>query len=72
VVKLDLLQEQQKNMVEQVGQHLILLNSARYGLGGIGIQTAALAFGGLSPESVTEEYDGNSWTTSNNFKYGKK
>jgi hypothetical protein len=43
------------------------LNTARYGLGGAGIQTAALAFGGSQDPPIsaaTEEYDGTSWTTS--------
>jgi hypothetical protein len=42
------------------------LNTARYGVGAAGIQTAALAFGGGPPSTVTgatEEYDGNSWTS---------
>jgi hypothetical protein len=42
------------------------LNTARNNLGGAGIQTAALAFGGnLVPPNTgaTEEYDGTSWTT---------
>jgi hypothetical protein len=41
------------------------LNTVRRDLGGVGIQTAALAFGGTSsPTAVTESYDGSSWTTS--------
>jgi hypothetical protein len=41
------LQEQQKNMMEQVGQLIPgSLNTARYALAGCGTQTAALAFGG--------------------------
>jgi hypothetical protein len=42
------------------------MNTARVDLAGAGTQTAALAFGGLNPpvSSATEEYDGNSWTTS--------
>jgi hypothetical protein len=42
------------------------LGTARYGLGGCGIQTAALAFGGRTPSpgqlTATEEYDGSTWT----------
>ena len=40
------------------------LNTARFSLGGVGTQTAALAFGGRtpSPTAVTEKYDGTSWT----------
>jgi hypothetical protein len=44
------------------------LNTTRYGLAGAGIQTAALAFGGISPgptvTGVTEEYNGATWTSS--------
>jgi hypothetical protein len=43
------------------------LNTARQLMGGAGIQTAALAFGGApTPTTLgaTEEYDGTSWTTS--------
>jgi hypothetical protein len=44
------------------------LNTARENLAGAGIQTAALAFGGYTTAATgaTEEYDGNSWTSSNN------
>jgi len=42
------------------------MNTAREALGGAGIQTAALVFGGNPPaagfSSATEEYDGTSWT----------
>ena len=34
------------------------LNTARYSLGGAGIQTAALAFGGTPPTTATEEWNG--------------
>ena len=42
------------------------MNTARRQFAGAGIQTAALAFGGLTPAvtGATEEYDGSSWTTS--------
>jgi hypothetical protein len=42
------------------------LNTARFELAGAGIQTAALAFGGVVHLSTgaTEEYDGTSWATS--------
>jgi hypothetical protein len=42
------------------------LNTARKGLVGCGIQTAALAFGGTTGSftGATEEYDGSTWTTS--------
>jgi len=41
------------------------LNTARYGLVSAGIQTAALAFGGVNPTTtgVTELYNGTSWTS---------
>jgi hypothetical protein len=60
-----LLQEQQKNTTELVGQLSNSLNTARSDLAGAGIQTAALAFGGISPSytGATEEYDGTSWTS---------
>ena len=37
------------------------LNTARAGIGGAGIYTAALAFGG-SISAVNESYNGSSWT----------
>jgi hypothetical protein len=42
------------------------MNTARSALAGAGIQTAALAFGGLIHlyTGATEEYDGTTWTTS--------
>jgi hypothetical protein len=43
------------------------LNTARLNLAGAGTQTAGLAFGGELLQlftGATEEYDGNSWTTS--------
>jgi hypothetical protein len=40
------------------------LNTARASVAGAGTQTAGLAFGGQPPTGATEEYDGNSWTTS--------
>jgi hypothetical protein len=42
------------------------LGTARYQLGGAGIQTAALGFGGYSTVTTgaTEEYDGSTWTAS--------
>jgi hypothetical protein len=51
----------------QLGLQILCLNTARFGVGGAGIQTAALAFGGQTPAAptgATEEYDGTSWTTS--------
>jgi hypothetical protein len=43
------------------------MNTARFILAGAGTQTAGLAFGGFIPptnSTATEEYDGNSWTSS--------
>ena len=41
------------------------MNTARQGVGGAGIQTAALAFGGYTggTTGVTESYNGTAWTT---------
>jgi hypothetical protein len=36
-------------------------------LGGCGIQTAGLAFGGNGPSNSTEEYDGSTWTAGGNL-----
>jgi hypothetical protein len=48
------------------------MGTARYSLGGSGLQTAALAFGG-SPGGLTntEEYDGTSWTTTTSMATGR-
>jgi hypothetical protein len=46
------------------------LSTARNGLGGAGIQTAAVAFAGNDPVDVTgatEEWNGSSWTTVNSM-----
>jgi hypothetical protein len=44
------------------------MNTARFELGGAGIQTAALAFGGYPPVlALTEEYNGSSWTAGSYF-----
>jgi hypothetical protein len=45
------------------------LNTARRGLAGAGIQTAALAFGGFitAATGATEEYDGSTWTNPRRF-----
>ena len=44
------------------------MNTARYGLGGAGIQTAGVVFGGGTPPpttlSATEEWDGTNWSNS--------
>jgi hypothetical protein len=58
--KFHLLQQQQKNIMEYLGQHLNL-NTARSYLAGAGTQTAALGFGGEPTTAATEEYDGTSW-----------
>ncbi len=46
------------------------MGTARYNLGGIGLQTAALAFGGTTPApastSATELWNGTSWTSNPN------
>jgi hypothetical protein len=51
------------------------LNTARGAiLGGVGIQTAALAFGGFIPGTntgATESWNGTSWTTVSNYEYCK-
>jgi hypothetical protein len=39
------------------------MNSARSALGGAGIQTSALAFGGGGAVTTTELYNGTSWTS---------
>jgi hypothetical protein len=40
------------------------LNTARYGMGNAGIQTANIAFGGAAPTtSAVENYNGTSWTS---------
>jgi len=45
------------------------LSTGRNGLGGVGTQTASLAFGGKEPgiSAKTEEYDGSSWTSVNSM-----
>jgi len=48
------------------------LNTARYGLGGAGTQTAALAIGGEGPpEAKNEEYNGTSWTAGGTLNTGR-
>ena len=43
------------------------MGTGRYGLGGAGVQTSAVAFGGYATTNLnsTEEYDGSSWTAGN-------
>jgi hypothetical protein len=51
-----LLQEQQKNIMEQVGQLSPgSLNTARQSLAGCGTQTAALAFGGYIQHLIQQQ-----------------
>ena len=50
------------------------LNTGRQELGGCGIQTAGLAFGGSTDGAVrdeTEEYDGTSWTESGDLSQAR-
>ena len=50
------------------------LNTARDGLAGAGIQTAALGFGGFVPpyQALTESYDGTSWTEVNDLNTARR
>ena len=50
------------------------LNTAREQLAGAGIQTASLAFGGLTPTvtAATESYNGTSWTSVNSLNTARK
>ena len=51
------------------------LNTARYDIAGNGIVTAALAYGGQSPNPVqanTESWNGSSWTEVNDLNTAKK
>ena len=48
------------------------MNTGRTALGGTGITTAALGMGGGAPLNVqTEEYNGSSWTSTNNINVGR-
>jgi hypothetical protein len=61
VVILHLIQEQQNNMTEHLGQMKHLVSTARGQLGGAGTQASALAFGGDTGPGVTaatEEWTG--------------
>ena len=40
------------------------LNDTKYGLAAGGVQTVGVVFGGNSPNTGTEEWDGNTWTVS--------
>ena len=56
------------------------MNTARFGLAGAGIQTAALGFGGYSPSgnpgtptsNETENYNGTNWVTSANLATARR
>src|SRR6056300_1388156 len=50
------------------------LNTARSFLGGVGTQTAGLAFGGNVPPvtGATEQYDGTSWTEVNDLNTARR
>ena len=52
-----------------------VLNTARYGMAGIGIQTAALGVGGTEPPStrgaLNEEYNGTAWTEKGDLNSGR-
>jgi hypothetical protein len=59
------LQQQQKNMMDQLGQ-ILKFKYSKISLAAAGTQTAALAFGGTQDPPVTaatEEYDGSTWTS---------
>ena len=43
------------------------MNTARNGMWGAGIATAALAFGGYPTTGDTESWDGSTWTEMNNL-----
>jgi len=51
------------------------LNTARYGMAGIGIQTAALGVGGTDPGgtrgALNEEYNGTAWTEKGDLNSGR-
>jgi hypothetical protein len=59
VVILQLLQQQQKNTMEQVGHKSCKFGNSKKLLAGAGTQTAALGFGGDPPlTAATEEWTG--------------
>ena len=53
-----------------------IMNTPRSDGAGTGLQTAALAFGGDTPSyvtmTVTESYDGSTWTTENNLNTSRR
>ena len=52
------------------------MNTARYGAGGAGVQTLAIAFGGSTPpntnSAVTELWNGTSWSNSTNLTTARR
>ena len=48
------------------------LNTARYGLGGCGLTTFAIAFGGEATKTETEAWNGTSWTEINEMASGRR
>jgi hypothetical protein len=53
------------------------MNTARYGLAGAGTHTAALAFGGSSPDTpyfsaVTETWNGTNWTETGDLNTARR
>jgi hypothetical protein len=69
-----LIQQQQKNMMELLGQAGGNMDTARRLLAGAGTQTAGLGFGGyIGPASnATEEYDGSTWTAGGNLNTARE
>ena len=49
------------------------MGTARYGLAGSGLQTAAIAFGGNpGGKADTEQYDGTNWATTADLATGRR
>jgi hypothetical protein len=50
------------------------MNTARRQLGGAGIQTAGLAFGGLTTvvSAATEQYDGSAWSNTTSMTTARR
>ena len=48
------------------------LNTARYGLGGCGLTTLAIAFGGEATKTETEAWNGTSWTEISDLASGRR
>ena len=47
------------------------MNTARKSLSGVGIQTAALAFGGQTAQALTESWNGTNWTETADLNTGR-